>query len=197
MIAQRLGNEPDPEIPPRKPKWMRTATYDHLLDVWHEAAERRKAIYDVRIAGRPFQRRSEALESPQHVHRRFSHARAATGLHGPWQRSCRACSAMSRKAITKEPLSATIKEHWSDKLELGGSTSGYVACYAANQVLATVLRGSKEDADTKQIRDSATLSRVSGISPRDVVEAMLAAQMVATHEAAMECFRRAFEAAYP
>ena len=26
---------------------------------------------------------------------------------------------------------------------------------------------------------------------RDVVEAMLAAQMVATHEAAMECFRRA------
>jgi hypothetical protein len=104
---------------------------------------------------------------------------------------------MSRKAITKEPLSATIKEHWSDKLELGGSTSGYVACYAANQVLATVWRGSKEDADTKQIRDSATLSRVSGISPRDVVEAMLAAQMVATHEAAMECFRRAFEAAYP
>jgi hypothetical protein len=35
------------------------------------------------------------------------------------------------------------------------------------------------------------LSRLSEIGPREVVEAMLAAQMVATHEAAMECFRRA------
>ena len=33
--------------------------------------------------------------------------------------------------------------------------------------------------------------RVSDIGARDVVEAMLAGQMVATHEAAMECFRRA------
>ena len=32
---------------------------------------------------------------------------------------------------------------------------------------------------------------MSDIGARDVIEAMLAAQMVATHEAAMECFRRA------
>src|SRR5215212_9804910 len=32
---------------------------------------------------------------------------------------------------------------------------------------------------------------VKGIGPRDVVEGMLAAQMVATHEAAMECLRQA------
>ena len=31
-IAQRLGDEPDPELPPRKPKGMRTATYDRLLE---------------------------------------------------------------------------------------------------------------------------------------------------------------------
>jgi hypothetical protein len=35
-IARRLGDDPDPEIPPRKPKWMRTATYDRLLGAWHE-----------------------------------------------------------------------------------------------------------------------------------------------------------------
>ena len=58
-------------------------------------------------------------------------------------------------------------------------------------MLGTIWRGSKEDPDTKQIRDEATLCRVSDIGARDVVEAMLAAQMVATHEAAMECFRRA------
>ena len=84
-----------------------------------------------------------------------------------------------------------IRENWSDQLELGGSQSGYVACYAANQVLGTIWRGGKEDPDTREIRDEATLSRVSNIGARDVVEGMLAAQMVATHEAAMECFRRA------
>ena len=91
----------------------------------------------------------------------------------------------------KKPLRELIRENWSDKLELGGSKSGHVACYAANQVLGTIWRGSKEDPDTKEIRDTAALCRLSDIGARDVVEAMLAAQMVATHEAAMECFRRA------
>jgi hypothetical protein len=91
----------------------------------------------------------------------------------------------------KKPLREVMRENWSDQLELGGSKSGFVACYAANQVLGTVWRGGQEDPDTKTIRDSATLRRVSDIGARDVVEAMLAAQMVATHEAAMECFRRA------
>lgn len=89
----------------------------------------------------------------------------------------------------ERPLAKVIQENWSDKLELGGSKSSYVACYAANQVLGTIWRGSKEDPDTKTIRDSATLCRISDIGARDVVEAMLAAQMVATHAAAMECFR--------
>ena len=51
-IARRLGDrDPDPEIPPRRPKWMRTATYDRLLEGWHDAAERRDEIYDDKIAG--------------------------------------------------------------------------------------------------------------------------------------------------
>src|SRR3954468_9392413 len=96
-----------------------------------------------------------------------------------------------KKPEPEPPLRETIREHWSDKLELGGSKDGYVACYAANQVLGTVWRGSNENADTKEIRDTATLGRLSEIGPRDVIEAMLAVQMVATHEAALECFRRA------
>ena len=51
-IARRLGDrDPDPEIPPRRPKWMRTATYDRLLEAWHDAGERRDEIYDAKIAG--------------------------------------------------------------------------------------------------------------------------------------------------
>jgi hypothetical protein len=99
---------------------------------------------------------------------------------------------MARKKLEpKKSLAEVIRENWADKLELGGSRSGHVACYAANQVLGTVWRGGKEEPDTKEIRDTAALRRLSEIGPRDVVEAMLAAQMVATHEAAMECFRRA------
>src|SRR5262245_11639826 len=96
-----------------------------------------------------------------------------------------------RQPVPKKPLHEIIKENWSDQRELGGSRSSYVACCAANQVLGAIWRGGKEDPDTKEIRDTATLQRLSEIGPRDVVEAMLAAQMVATHEAAMECFRRA------
>jgi hypothetical protein len=51
-IARRLGdNDPDPQLPPSRPKWMRTATYDRLLDAWHDAGERRDEIFDAKIAG--------------------------------------------------------------------------------------------------------------------------------------------------
>ena len=51
-IARRLGDDvPNPHIPPRKPKWMRTTAYDRLLESWHEAWERRDDIYDAKIAG--------------------------------------------------------------------------------------------------------------------------------------------------
>jgi hypothetical protein len=51
-IARRLGDDdPDPQLPPRKPKRMRTVTYDRLLGSWIEAADRRDAICDAKIAG--------------------------------------------------------------------------------------------------------------------------------------------------
>ena len=34
-----------------RPKWMRTITYDRLLEAWHDAGERRDEIYDDKIAG--------------------------------------------------------------------------------------------------------------------------------------------------
>ena len=59
-IARRLGDDdPTPDFPPRKPKWMRLATYERLLENWHDAAERRDDIYDTKIAG--FLARAERL----------------------------------------------------------------------------------------------------------------------------------------
>ena len=100
---------------------------------------------------------------------------------------------MSRKASEpKRPLSETVKEHWSDQRELGGSKSSYVACYAANQVLGTVWRGNNEDADTKEIRETATLRRLSDIgATRRHRGACWQPRWWPRHEAAMEAFRRA------
>lgn len=45
--------------------------------------------------------------------------------------------------------------------------------------------------ETKQRRIDAAVSVLEGIQPRDTLERMLGVQMVATHDAAMECLRRA------
>jgi hypothetical protein len=42
-----------------------------------------------------------------------------------------------------------------------------------------------------EVQQKAVLAAFKGIAPRDPLEGMLAAQMFTTHEAAMECFRRA------
>src|SRR3954470_6769682 len=57
-----------------------------------------------------------------------------------------------KKPEPEPPLRETIREHWSDKLELGGSKDGHVACYAANQVLGTAWRGGNERISTPRKR---------------------------------------------
>ena len=49
----------------------------------------------------------------------------------------------------------------------------------------------KSNVETRQRRQQACIEALVGIAPKDEVEGMLAAQMVATHSAAMDCFRRA------
>lgn len=47
------------------------------------------------------------------------------------------------------------------------------------------------DDDTRDKQFTATLAGMAGFKPADELEGMLAAQAVATHNAAMECYRRA------
>jgi hypothetical protein len=44
--------------------------------------------------------------------------------------------------------------------------------------------------EERQSRVSAAMALLEGIKPEDPIEGMLAVQMIATHEAAMECLRR-------
>jgi len=47
------------------------------------------------------------------------------------------------------------------------------------------------DAEERATKTCATIGALAGIGPRDEIEGMLAAQMIAAHNAAMECYRRA------
>ena len=73
---------------------------------------------------------------------------------------------------------------------IGGSQSDHWNNILANQaVQALWLKNSSSEERDKQL--SATVAALIGISPKDELEAMMAAQLIAAHNAAMECYRRA------
>lgn len=73
---------------------------------------------------------------------------------------------------------------------VGGSQSDHWNNTLANQaVQALWLKNSSPEERDKQL--SATVAALVGIAPKDELEGMMAAQLVAAHNAAMECYRRA------
>jgi len=73
---------------------------------------------------------------------------------------------------------------------IGGSQSDHWNNILANQaVQALWLKNSSPEERDKQF--SATIAALAGIAPKDELEGMMAAQLVAAHNAAMECYRRA------
>jgi hypothetical protein len=73
---------------------------------------------------------------------------------------------------------------------IGGSQSDHWNNVLANQaVQALWLKNSSPEERDKQL--SATVAALIGIAPKDELEGMMAAQLVAAHNAAMECYRRA------
>jgi hypothetical protein len=72
---------------------------------------------------------------------------------------------------------------------LGGSLSDSWNNVLANQALqAQWLKNSDRETQDKQC--SAILGALVGIGPKDELESMIAAQLLAAHNAAMECYRR-------
>jgi hypothetical protein len=73
---------------------------------------------------------------------------------------------------------------------IGGSRSDRWNNILANQAVETLwLKNSDKAAHDQQY--GATVAALVGIRPRDELEGMLAAQLLAAHNAAMECYRRA------
>lgn len=73
---------------------------------------------------------------------------------------------------------------------IGGSDSDSWNNTLANQAVQTLwIKNSSAEDRNKQL--VATMAALRGISPKDELEGMMAAQLVAAHNAAMECYRRA------
>jgi hypothetical protein len=73
---------------------------------------------------------------------------------------------------------------------IGGSDSGDFCNILARQVISSLWR-EHSDTDGRARQTSAALAAMIGIRPRDELEGMLVGQLVATHNASMECYRRA------
>jgi hypothetical protein len=73
---------------------------------------------------------------------------------------------------------------------VGGSQSDHWNNIITTQAVRTLWRA-HSDKDTCKRQYAATVAGLIGIGPRDELEGMIAAQLLAAHNAAMECYRRA------
>jgi hypothetical protein len=99
---------------------------------------------------------------------------------------------MKQPAADKRPtiVVANDPEDLQGKLkQFGGSQSDNWNNLLANQAVSTLCP--TNDPETRSRQYSATLAALGGIGPKDEVEGMIAAQLIAAHFAAMECYRRA------
>jgi hypothetical protein len=72
---------------------------------------------------------------------------------------------------------------------VGGSRSDHWNNMIANQAVLALWIKSEKEARDQQF--SATVAALVGIGPKDEIEGMIAGQLLAAHNAAMECYRRA------
>jgi hypothetical protein len=98
-----------------------------------------------------------------------------------------------RHAIKAEPKTVVADDPDDRKGRLqgiGGSQSDYWNNILANQTIQSLWREHSES-ETRDKQYSATVAAMIGIGPKDELEGMMAAQLIAAHSAAMECYRRA------
>ncbi|MFN0101357.1 MAG: hypothetical protein ACKV2U_04620 [Bryobacteraceae bacterium] len=74
--------------------------------------------------------------------------------------------------------------------DIGGSSVDAFNMLIARQTTAALSVGLEND-EERRAKAAAAFAALTGIAPRSEVEGMLAAQLIACHDAAMVCFRRA------
>ena len=102
---------------------------------------------------------------------------------------------MSKKKPSKANVPTTNitynpAEQKGELKPIGGSQSDHWNNTLANQVVQALWTGLSDEAEQGK-QYSATVAALVGINPQDELEGMMAAQLIAAHNAAMECYRRA------
>ena len=87
-----------------------------------------------------------------------------------------------------EPRVLKLKHH---PREVGGSPSKEFNYVLLKQVIGSLWTAHAADKEAEIELFDAAAAALAGIKPKDEIEGMLAAQMVAAHSATMECYRRA------
>jgi hypothetical protein len=90
----------------------------------------------------------------------------------------------------KSHLVQTI-EHIANRPEISGLKSGEATSNLLNHVGNAVFYGTAKTEELVEWKQRAAYDTMKAMRPTDAIEGQLIAQMVATNEAAMECFRRA------
>jgi hypothetical protein len=98
---------------------------------------------------------------------------------------------MSRKKARNPEVHNDPAKHKGTLKSVGGSVSDDWNNLVANQTVRALWHFESADPETKKRDRSATINALIGLSPRDECEGMIAAQLIACHHAAMECYRRA------
>jgi hypothetical protein len=98
-----------------------------------------------------------------------------------------------KRSPGKQPITIDITDAESRKgtqKALGGSQSDHWNHILVNQAVNT-LWTRHSDNETRDRQYKATACALIGMAPKDEIEGMMLAQMLAAHNANMECYRRA------
>lgn len=91
---------------------------------------------------------------------------------------------------SKSGSTSIADDHKGRLRNIGGSLSDHWNNILANQALQA-LWVNNSSSEEREKQKAATVAALVGIGPKDELEGMMAAQLVASHNAAMECYRRA------
>ena len=90
-----------------------------------------------------------------------------------------------------EKAPTVVADDWEETLKrIGGSQSDDWNHVLGNQALQS-LWIKHSDNEVRQRQYNAAIAGLIGIAPQDEIEGMIAAQLIAAHNATMECYRRA------
>src|SRR6202022_3287950 len=98
---------------------------------------------------------------------------------------------MSAKDPVGDKAATVVADDWEETLKrIGGSQSDDWNHVLGNQALQS-LWVEHSDKEMRQRQYNAAIAGLIGIAPQDEIEGMIAAQLIATHNATIECHRRA------